>query len=286
LIFFVNWSWNLQKQLFSLHKISVSVCIAFFPLVLRAGDPSFKPAGAAQAGMAYVTVMKTDLWSSFHNQASLAFQQGISCGISYENRFGIKEMGTCTASFAAKAGKAAIGAVYSHFGYTDFSRQMTGLACALPISGKIAAGVQIDWFNEKMYGEYNDRQALTFEAGLLITASENLRFGIHLFNPVPNSIRKNEMTSGIRAGAGLKLNSNILAGAELEMTTGGLTDFRTGFDYEAAKGFWIRGGFRTLNSSFSFGLGYRAKPAIIDIAFATHEKLGLTSSISITFIIK
>jgi hypothetical protein len=272
--------------LFSLHKISVSVCIAFFPLVLHAGDPSFIPAGATQAGMAYVTVMKTDLWSSFHNQAALAFQQGISCGISYENRFGINEMGTCTASFAAKTKIAAVGVVYSHFGYSDFSRQMTGVACALPISEKIAAGIQVDWFNEKIYGEYNDMQAVTFEAGLMITSSENLRFGIHLFNPLPNSIRKNEMTSGIRAGAGLKLTGNLLAGTELEMTTGGVVDLRTGFDYEAARGFWLRGGFRTLNSSFSFGLGYRAKPAIIDIAFSTHQKLGITSSISITFLIK
>ena len=272
--------------MFSLHKISVSVYIALFSLVLHAGDPSFIPVGAAQAGMAYVTVMKTDLWSSFHNQASLAFQQGISCGISYENRFGIKEMGTCTASMAAKTGKAALGVVYSHFGYPDFSRQMTGIACGLPLSEKIAAGVQIDWFSEKMYGEYNNKQALTFEAGLMITPSEKLRFGIHLFNPLPDKIRKNEMTSGIRAGAGIKLTGTLLAGAELEMTTGGRVDLRTGFDYEAAKNFWLRGGFRTMNSSFSFGLGYRAKPAIIDIAFATHEKLGITSTISITFIIK
>jgi hypothetical protein len=272
--------------LFSLHKISVSVYIAFFPLVLHAGDPSFLPAGAAQAGMAYVTVMKTDLWSSFHNQASLAFQQGISCGISYENRFGIKETGTCTAAFAAKAGRAAVGAVYSHFGYSDFSRQMAGIACALPISEKISAGVQIDWFNEIMYGEYNDRQAVTFEAGLLITSSENLKFGIHLFNPIPNSIRKNEMSSGIRAGAGIDLTNNLMAGAELEMTTGGRVDLRTGFDYEALKGFWLRGGYRTFGSSFSFGLGYRTKPAIIDIAFASHQKLGITSSITLTFVIK
>jgi hypothetical protein len=272
--------------LFSLQKISVSVYIALFPLALNAGDPSFIPAGAAQAGMGYVTVMKTDLWSSFHNQAALAFQQGTLFGICYENRFGLRETGTCSASFASKWGRTGIGAVYSHFGYSDFSRQMTGIACALAISGKISAGVQIDWFNEKMYGEYNDRHALTFEAGLLITSSENLRFGIHLFNPVPNSVRTNEMTSGIRAGAAIKLTGNFLAGAEFEMTTGGKVDLRTGFDYEAAKGFWLRGGFRTFNPSFSFGIGYRLKPAIIDIAFATHEKLGITSTVSITFILK
>jgi hypothetical protein len=271
--------------LFSLHKISVSVCIAFYTLVLQAGDPSFLPAGAAQTGMAYTTIMKNDLWSSFHNQASLAYNHGISFGTSYENRFGIKELGTCTLSFAANTGKTSFGAVYSHFGYSDFSRHMTGFACALPLSDKLSAGVQIDWFSEKMPGRYNSKQAITFEAGILIKSSENLGFGIHLFNPIPNSIRKNEMTSGISAGAGIKLTGNFLAGAELEVTTSGVVDLRTGFEYEAARGFWLRGGFRTFNPSFSFGLGYKIGSAIIDIAFATHEKLGITSSISITIII-
>jgi opacity protein-like surface antigen len=254
--------------------------------VLYSGEPSFIPAGAAQAGMAYVSVMRNDHWSAFHNQASLALHKGISCGINYENRFGLKETGTCSASIIAGTGRATVGAVYSRFGYSDFSRHMTGIACALPLSDKISAGVQIDWFSEMMYGEYNDKQALTFEAGILINASENIRLGIHLFNPVPDNIRKHEMTSGIRAGAAIALTGNMLAGAELEMTTGGMADLRTGFDFEAAEGFRLRGGYRTMNSSFSFGMGYRVKPAIIDIAFSTHQKLGITSSVSITFIIK
>jgi hypothetical protein len=61
---------------------------------------------------------------------------------------------------------------------------------------------------------------------------------------------------------------------------------RGGFEYEAVKKFWMRGGFSTENSSFSFGLGYLLKSLKIDLSFSTHERLGVTSSVSLVFKIK
>ena len=60
--------------------------------------------------------------------------------------------------FVIPAGKASIGAAYSHFGYSDFKRDVAGLACGLKLSEKIAAGVQIDYFSERTSGEYNNYQ--------------------------------------------------------------------------------------------------------------------------------
>jgi len=272
--------------LFSLLKISVSVYVAFLPGLLIAGDPYIMPAGASQAGMAYVSVMKPGFWSSFHNQASLSLYRKYSCGVNYENRFGLTELGTCTAGITIPAGRASLAGVYSRFGYTDFRREMTGIACALPVSDKFSAGIQIDYFSERTYGEYNNIQMLTFEAGVLLSASEDLLIGIHLFNPIPNSLRKNDLVSALTVGAGTTLSDNLFAGLEAEMTTRGSIDLRMGFEYEVAGNFIIRSGFRTVNSSFSFGIGYHAGPAVVDVAFATHEKLGITSSVSLIFQIK
>jgi hypothetical protein len=271
--------------LFSLQKISVSLYLTILSISALAGDPYRSATGARQAGMAYICVMNSDFWSSFHNQAGLAFNNSLSFGFNYENRFSIKELGTRSAAITIPAGRASVGAVYSHFGYTDFKRQMAGLACGLPLSEKIAAGVQIDYFSERTTGEYNNNQLLTCEAGVIVSASENIKIGIHLFNPIPNSIRKREMPSGLRVGAGMNLSKELFTGIETEMITGNKLVVRTGFEYEAVKRFWLRGGFSTSCSSFSFGLGYQSKPALIDVSFSTHERLGITSSISIIFII-
>ena len=269
--------------MFSLQKISVPVCFAILSVNAFAGDPHFMPAGAGQAGMAYVCIMKNDFWSAFHNQALLARAGGVVFGTNYENRFGIPELGTCTSAISVPAERTAIGVIYSHFGYRDYNRQMAGLACGLPITENLSAGIQIDYFAERTYGEYSGHQAVTFEAGLLLAINNNIKIGVHLFNPLPGSLRKRDMVSSLRTGAGIVLGKGIFAGAELEVTTGGSVDLRSGFEYELSRSFWLRGGFRTQHSSFCFGLGYKLKPAIIDISFSTHDKLGITSSVSLTF---
>jgi len=271
------------KQLSSLLKISVSAFLIFLSLSGSCGDPYRPSAGAGEAGMGYVCIMKNGFWSSFHNQATLASNNSFSSGFNYENRFSIKELGTRSVGMIIPAGKASIGAVYSHFGYTDFKREMTGLACGIKLSDKISGGVQVDYFSERTSGEYSNTQSVTCETGLLILPSENMRIGIHLFNPVPNSIRKTYLPTTIRVGSGVDLSTILFAGVEAEMSTGSKLIIRTGFEYEVAKKLWLRGGFSTNNSSFCFGLGYLVKIAQIDMGFTTHDKLGVTSSVSIVF---
>lgn len=272
-----------MKQLSSLLKISVSAFFIFLSLTASGGDPYRTTAGAGEAGMEYVCIMKTGFWSSFQNQASLAFNNSLSFGFNYEDRFAIKELGTRSVGLTIPAGKTSIGVIYSSFGYSDYKREMTGLACGLKLSNKISAGVQIDYFSEKTVGEYNNNQSLTFESGFIFRPVENIRIGVHLFNPLPNSIRKNYLPTSVRVGAGTDLNKSLFAGIETEMSSGNKLIIRTGFEYEAAKKLWLRGGFSTDNNSFGFGLGYLSKIAKLDLGFTTHERLGVTSSVSLIF---
>jgi hypothetical protein len=91
------------------------------------------------------------------------------------------------------------------------------------------------------------------------------------------------MPTSIRVGAGTYLNNSLFTGLEAEMSSGSNLIVRTGFEYEAAKKLWLRGGFSTDNNSFSFGLGWLVRMVQIDLGFMTHERLGLTSSVSLIF---
>jgi hypothetical protein len=274
------------KQLSSLLKISVSIILIFSSLTASGGDPFHLSAGAGEAGTGYVCLTKTGFWSSFHNQATLPFYNSFSAAINYENRFGIKELGTRSAGLIFPAGKAVLATIYTHFGYSDFYRDMAGLACGLKLSDKLSAGMQIDYYSERVSGEYRNVQSLTFETGLLFIPTENTRIGIHILNPVPNSLRKTFLPSTLTIGAGTNLNKSVFAGIEAEMSTGSQLIIRTGFEYEAVKKIWLRGGFSSDNNSFSFGLGYLVKIVQLDIGFVTHDKLGVTSSFSMIFKIK
>jgi len=233
--------------------------------------------------MGYACVMKEGFWSSFHNQALLGFNNSPDFGINYDNRFGIKELGTRTAALLIPAGKTSVAAAYSHFGYTDFKRDVAGLSCGLKLSEKIAAGVQIDYFSERTSGEYNDNHCITFETGLIASPADNIKIGFHLFNPVPKSLRNNNLPVSLNIGAGIDLSKILFTGVEAEMSQGSNLILRTGFEYEAIKNFWLRAGFSTKNNSFCFGTGYQLGIVKIDLGFATHEMLGVTSSASLIF---
>jgi hypothetical protein len=274
------------KQLSSLLKISVSAFYLFLFLPASGDNPYRLSAGAGEAGMGFVCVMRPSFWSSFQNQASLPDHKSFSSGISYENRFGLTELGTSTAGLIVPAGKTTMGIVYSHFGYTDFKRELAGIACGMKLSDILSAGVQVDYYSERTFGEYENSQFVTCEAGILLRPSYNLKIGIHLFNPVPSSLRKTPLPSALRVGAGTDLSSSLFIGAETEMSTGGELIIRTGLDYEAARNLWLRGGFCTDNNSLSFGLGYLTKIVMIDLGFRSHQKLGITSSASLIFKIR
>lgn len=269
--------------MFSLHKISVSVVFIFLLLPAAGSDPYSITAGAGEAGMNYSCIMKPGFWSSFHNQALMSQENSLSFGVSYGNRFNIPELGTRTAGVIIPAGKTTIGALFSNSGYRDFMRHSFGIACGMVLSEKISAGVQIDYFAEKSAGDYGRYQSITFEAGALISASENIRIGLHIFNPVPGSLQKSYLPSTIRAGAGINLSEFLFASAEVRISTGKNPSVKTGFEYEAAKSFLIRGGFSSENTSFSFGMGYTLKFVKVDLGFVTHERLGITSMASLVF---
>jgi hypothetical protein len=274
------------KQLGSLHKLSVSL-ILFFTFSVSPGADYYRPsAGAGEAGAGYTCIMKEGFWSSFHNQALLGRSNTLSFGVNYENRFNIYQLATRTAGLIIPSGKTSLGIIYSNFGYSDFRRNMTGVACGLKLSDKLSAGAQVDYFAELAPGEYEDIHLVTGELGIAFSASDNTMIGIHLLNPVPNSIRKNSLPATLRIGAGTNLNNMLFAGAEAEMSSGSEMILRMGFEYEAAKKFWLRSGFSTENNSFSFGFGYLAKFVKLDLSFATHYKLGVTSSASLIFKIR
>ncbi len=272
--------------MYSLHKIIVTLAFILLSATAYCGNPFGISAGAGEAGRGSVCVMRAGFWSSFRNQALLAFNKSFLVGINYENRFGISELGTCTAGTIIPAGKSSLGIICSNFGYPEFRRNTLAASCGLSLTGRIAAGVQVDYFSERVRCDNEVMQALTFETGILYLPSEKVIAGIHLFNPLPNSFRKSFLPSVLTAGAGIELSKSAFAGAEAEMIQGEKLTVRTGFEYEAGSKLWLRGGFSSENTSFSFGIGYIMRSLKIDLSFTTHERLGVTSSVSLIYKIR
>lgn len=269
--------------MFSLHKISVLFLFVILSLPATAGNPYRFTGGAAEAGAGYACAGKQDFWSSFHNEAILGINRSFSAGVCYENRFSLAGLSSRSGAVIIPAGRASLGGLFSDSGFEALRRHSFSMACGLPLNKNISTGIGIDYFIENCPSGYTDRMFITFGAGLLITVPGNIRIGIHVFNPLPGSLRKVNLPMTLKAGVAFVPDPRLYAGLEAEMSTGSNPVIRTGFEYGASDRIWIRGGFMTENSSFSFGIGYRLKAMKLDIGFLTHEKLGITSSVSMIF---
>ncbi|HPF03010.1 MAG TPA: hypothetical protein PLV06_11845 [Bacteroidales bacterium] len=272
--------------MYSLQRIIVSLVVFFSFSAAFCDNPFLIKGGPGEAGMGSVCIMHSGFWSSFSNQALLALNDSWSAGFNYQSRFNIQELGTTTAAAVFPAGNSSVGLIFSHFGYSEFRRSMTGAACGLQLTESIAAGLQIDYFFENFSADYDSYHSVTFEAGLFFRPSERVSAAIHVFNPVPASLRNTMMPSTLRAGAGIQLGSTIFAGAEAEMSTGEKLILKSGLEYGVSENLWLRGGFSSEFTSFSFGLGYMLRWLRIDLSFVTHERLGISSAASLVFKIK
>jgi len=262
------------------------MCFISLYAAASGSNPFHLPAGAAQTGMGSVCTVKPGFWSSFRNQALISSFPSAAAGFNYEDRFNISELGSRSAAIIIPAGRTSLGLICSHFGFSHFKRVSAGIACGLTLSEKMSAGIQIDYFHEKASGEYNIFQTVTFEGGLTVSASDNILLAMHLFNPVPNSLRKTLMPSTITAGAGLKISQGLFTAIEAVLSTSSGMILKTGVEYSANEKFTLRGGFCSENSAFTFGLGYSFRSIVLDISFASHEKLGITTNMSVIFNIK
>lgn len=259
----------------------VTIIIFLMSVAVRSQNPYGLSAGAREVGLAYTTSATTGFWTSFHNQASLAYMNSWSLGINQDNRFGLAELSNKTFGMILPTGHGALGAVYSYYGYEDYKRHSAGLAYGLKIGSALSLGVQADLFSTRAALDYESTNELTFEIGALIKPAQGLSIGLHAFNPLPNSIRRMDMPVVISLGAGYLFSGIFYTAIELEAADTGHKNLRFGLEYQVYNNFYIRGGLMTDPRGLSFGLGYSGNIFQGNLGFITHEDLGLTPSLSI-----
>jgi hypothetical protein len=264
----------------------VLTLVFLWSAAVHSQNPYRLSAGARQVGLAYASSSTTGFWTSFHNQASLAHMRKLSIGINQDNRFGLAELSNKTFGFILPSGHGSLGAVYSYYGYTDYSLHTVGLAYGMKLGSILSVGVQADLFSAKGEIDYEYTNELSFQIGALIKPAKGLSIGLHVFNPLPNIERQLEIPSVITLGVGYLFSGTFYTGVDLESSNSGHNNLRLGMEYQAYENFFIRGGLMSNPRGGTFGFGYSGRIFQGNIGFITHENLGLTPSLSLVIYIR
>lgn len=248
-----------------------------------------QPSGGRTNSLGKCSVALNDFWSLHNNPAGISLYKDLSFGISYENRFLLKELGYKNVGLLLPLKKGAIGISASQFGYEHYNENVIGFALARNFGPHLKIGLKLDYIFLEFSGDYENFSTPTFELGIQYEINENLNLGAYLFNPIHVKIRSiNNLKIPIimRLGFSYFIKDDFMITSEIEENIEEDFSYRFGIEYECYKRLHIRSGFQLAPEMFTFGIGYDYKWCKIDVSGQMNQELGTSINCSLIFLIK
>jgi len=241
-------------------------------------------AGARSLGLSNAFVSFSDLWSTFHNQAGLAGIDDAGAGFYFESKFGISYLTYSAGSAVLPINSGVFGISCYQFGKGAFKENKFALAFARTLGKKWKAGIQMDYFTQRMPENSKAAGYATFEGGIIYQPTRQLFLGLHLFNPAEKefNLSREEINIPVtvRAGGHYQFDKNLSFSFETEGDNHYPLLYKTGIEFITAEKFAVRLGASGEPFCYTAGIGYITDTIIFNIAFSYHGNLGMTPSVS------
>lgn len=275
-------SGGLKKLMPPITGYVLGLCISFS---VKAGNDNF-PAGARSSAVANASVTSADCWSTFNNQAGLAWISTPVAGLHFENRYLVKEFSMQAGTLAIPLKPGTIAASYRFFGYSKYYESKFGLGFGRKFSKYFTAGVQVDYLQTHIAEGYGNYNTVVAEIGILTKPTKNFSIGFHLFNPnriKHRTLPEETVPTVVRFGLGYSFDGKASILFETEKDLDQKPVYKGGIEIAMLHQLYLRCGYATGYEQLSFGLGYKLKKCFADIAFTRHYILGFTSHISLGY---
>ena len=246
---------------------------------------SLEPIGARSAGMGYCSLLNTDVFGLFNNQAALASLQGLHAGAGMKNYFLMEELNRINLGVSKDLWKGSLFAGIEHFGNQLYSEMKAGMGYALRLGDIVDAGIQLDMLRMSIGEGYGSWYTATFEGGIIVRPHRRISMGIHCFNPVHVKWAGTKERIPVKLAAGLcfRPEKTIAMCVEFLKSSTCRSSFSIGCEYSYQEQFYIRAGIRSYPSTLTFGAGFKLKKLCLDIASGVSSYLGISPCISITY---
>lgn len=269
-------------------KVIIRYSVFICALVL--GDLTFAqgivPNGARAMSLGNAASTFDDVWAYHNNPGALGAVNTFTAGLSYENRFLLKELQSqgFAVAIPMKVGVISVGG--DMFGYRNFRSYKAGIGYSMKLSEKFFAGVQLNYQGLSLSSNYGSKHTISAAAGIYTKITEEWKVGVSAFNigrAKLSAFEDDRFSTVIRMGTSYLFSKKFLLSIEGEKDLDSRLRFRTGLEYEPLNNFFIRGGVQTAPVEFSFGFGYHFKQIHIDLGSAYHQILGWSPNFSIVF---
>lgn len=277
------------SRMISIRERIFLVTIFIFSLQFSFGQ-GWLPMGSRSHALGNASVAIDDIWAYHHNPANLVSVKKLGFGLSYENRFLLKELQSqgFVVALPLKAGVISFG--LQSFGFKNFRTNRLGLGYSMKLAEFLSCGIQLNYHQVRLTDAYGRKDALTAELGLRANITDNWKVAFSVFNLTRTKISEfgeDRLSTLMRLGTQYTFSEKVMLVAELEKNIEFPVRFKTGIEYSPIRKLFLRGGFATQPIELSAGLGYRFKEQFqLDLGSAYHQILGWSPNFSFTYLMK
>ena len=245
---------------------------------------------ARSLSLANASVTLQDVWAQLNNPAALVGLKNHSIGVSYQNRFGLKELQSQGVVYALPLKKVVLSAGSQLYGYQQYRTVKTGMGVSMALSEKVSAGVKLNHHFIRLNENYRTSSSLSADLGLLVKFNERIHFGFSALNVGRSKVSPNlneRLPSALSLGLSYRISDQLIMLTEIEKNVISPLQVKCAAEYNPTAKWYFRGGISTAPLSFSFGVGGRFKDRFqLDLGTAYHQLLGWSPHVSFQFDMK
>jgi hypothetical protein len=231
-----------------------------------------------------------DVYAFFNNPAALSEVEEFQLGLSYENRFLLRELQTQSMACAIPLSKGVLSVGGHLYGYDQFRSYKSGIGYSMMLSEHFMAGIQMNYQGIQLNQNYGSTGKMTAEAGLLFYISENWNVGVSAFNlgrtelvDVSLNSYSDRFSTIMRLGTSYRFSEALIVCAEVEKDLEFKPRVKMGLEYQIIPDFFIRTGFSSNRPEYAFGFSYHLKRVYLDLGSSYDQILGWSPNFSLTY---
>ena len=283
--FFFDWNnceGNFQEREIVRQRILVAVCLFVFGFVQGQYSPGF--AGLLSDG--YSGGQKNPV-SSTGNPAVLAAYSSVNLALFSERLFLLPDLNHVILAAGMKLQSGYVGVQMDYRGGPDYNETAAGFAYARNLGKKLDAGLRFNYYSRKVNG-YGGNAAVAVEIGTMFHLTSNLHAGLYASNPVGGKWKNtNEKIPAVYTmGFGYDASEKCFISFESVKVAGETVQVNASLKYTFIEDCFVRTAIQSGTDGLAAGLGYRFNSLQLEVIVSSHNRLGITPGICVSYIAK
>ena len=257
--------------------------LLFFCLFTTAQN--FRLPASSPSTRLYTYAGNGNAFSFAGNPSALAGIQQFSAGVYSEQRFMLKDIGHYNATVAIPTQLGNFGFKGDYFGNSFFNESGIGIAYARKLGASVDVGVQFNYYGVNA-GVYGSASAITAEAGVIVHVTEQLRVGLHVYNPTSVKIGKGggeDLPSMFDVGFGYDVSEVLFLSGTIEKVQNQPAAVTAAIQYNFDKKLFANAGIISSTGVYYLGFGVMHHDFLINATASLHPQLGFSPGLLLIY---